>query len=109
MVTSNKYHVEISDTAKTDLHDIITYVFSQLSAPITALQLLEEFETTIASLVEMPQRIALVRDKKLAAMGYRQISVKKYAIFFRLNGTKNTVNIVRIIYVKRNWAALLNP
>ena len=44
----------------------------------------------------------LVKDKTL-----RKIIVKKYIAFYKTNDKEKTLSIVRVIYGKSNWEAIL--
>ena len=60
-----KYSVDVSEPAENDLRDIVRYIASQLSAPISATHMMELFEEAMLSLSDMPQRCPLVSDDRL--------------------------------------------
>ena len=101
------YRVDISDPAEEDLRDIVRYISSQLDAPITAMNMLEVIEDALSKLSEMPNRCPIVRDERLAAMGYRRLEIKNYAAFFTVNEKDKVVDVERILYARRDWANLL--
>ena len=70
-----KYRVDVSEPAENDLKDIVRYITSQLSAPISALSMIELFEEAMAGLSDMPQRHPFVADERLAKIGYRKFSL----------------------------------
>jgi plasmid stabilization system protein ParE len=45
-----KYRVDVSEPAENDLRDIVRYIASQLSAPISATRMMELFEEAMLSL-----------------------------------------------------------
>jgi len=55
----------------------------------------------------MPDRIALVKDKRLAAQGIRPLYVKNYTVFFRIDDSLDVVEVVRVLYSHRDWASIL--
>ena len=102
-----KYRVDVSDPAEEDLRDIVRYISSQLSAPITAAKMMDTIEEALTKLSDMPESYPLVRDERLATMGYRRLEVKNYTAFFTINEKEKTVDIERILYARRDWANLL--
>lgn len=98
-----KYRVDVSEPAESDLGDIIRYIASQLSVPMSALRLMELFEEAMEGLAEMPQRYPFVADERLAQMGYRKLPVKNYIIFFSIDEKNKIVDIERILYGRRDW------
>jgi toxin ParE1/3/4 len=104
---SVRYRIDISEPAEKDLRDIIRYISAQLSAPMTALEMLEAIEQAITDLEEMPHRAPAVADERLATIGYRKLIVKNYIIFFSIDEKAKVVNVERILYGRRNWRAIL--
>lgn len=102
-----KYRVNVSEPAENDLRDIICYISAQLSAPTTALKMINTLEDAIASLADMPQKCSLVTDDRLASMGYRKLVVKNYITFFTIDEQSKTVDIERILYARRDWLRIL--
>ncbi len=102
-----RYRIDISEPAENDLRDIVRYISAQLSAPITALEMLKAIEQAMAGLAEMPHRAPVVADERLAAIGYRKLIVKNYVIFFSIDEKTKVVDVERILYSRRNWRAIL--
>ncbi len=70
-----RYRVDISEPAKNDLRDIVRYISAQMSAPMTAIKMLDAMNEAIAGLALMPQKYTFVTDERLAMLGYRKLSV----------------------------------
>lgn len=102
-----RYRVDISEPAENDLRDIVRYISAQLSAPTTAMEMLEAMEQAMVSLEEMPNRVSAVADERLAAIGYRKLIVRNYIIFFSIDEQAKVVDVERIPYGRRNWRAIL--
>ena len=102
-----KYRVDISDPAEEDLRDIVRYISSRLSAPITAMKMMDTIEEALTKLSDMPGSYPLVRDDRLASMGYRRLEVRNYTAFFTVNEKNKIVDVERILYARRDWANLL--
>jgi len=102
-----KYRVDVSEPAENDLKDIVRYITSQLSAPISALSMIELFEEAMAGLSDMPQRHTFVADERLAQMGYRKLPLKNYVVFYSIDEGNKVVDIERILYGRRDWLRIL--
>jgi len=102
-----KYRVDVSGPAEEDLRDILRYISSQLSAPITATKMMDVIEEALTRLADMPDSYPLVRDDRLASMGYRRLDVKNYTVFFTIDKKAQIVDVERILYARRDWASLL--
>lgn len=101
------YRVEVSEPAERDLLDIIRYISSQLSAPVSAIQMIEHLEEAMMSLSDMPERFPLVLDERLSQMGFRKLIVKNYIVFFSIDEKNNLVDVERILLIRRDWLRFL--
>ena len=54
----------------------------------------------------MPQGLP-VTDERLASIGYRKLIVKGYIAFYTIDEQSKAVDIVRILYARRDWLQLL--
>ena len=102
-----QYRVDVADPAEHDLMDIVKYIASQLSAPMTALNMLEFLETSMAGLSRFPQRYPLVSDERLALLGYRHLEAKNYIVFYTINEDEKVVDVERILYARRDWLNII--
>lgn len=102
-----KYKVGISKAAEEDIDKIAEYYAVDLQNPEGALKLISILKDAVLSLSEMPQRHQLVFDEYLAIQGIRMFPVQKYLVFYTVNSTDCIVNIVRVLYEKREWEPLL--
>jgi plasmid stabilization system protein ParE len=101
------YKVNVTKPAENDLRDIAMYIASQFNAPTTALNMVRTIRASIAKLETNALLYPLVRDERLAALGYRSLMVKSYMVFYIVNGKDRSVDVDRILYGKRYWQALL--
>jgi len=101
------YKINITDTAKQDIRDIKAYITNELHEPVTAVNITNVVLDAIDTLEQMPDRVALVKDKRLAAQGVRPLYVKNYTVFFRIDNSLYIVEIVRVLYSHRDWASIL--
>ena len=102
-----KYRVNVSEVAESDLRNIVRYIASQLSTPITALQMMELLEEAMTDLADLPERCPLVADERLSQMGYRKLMIKNYIVFFSFDVKNKVVDIERILYGRRDWFRFL--
>jgi toxin ParE1/3/4 len=101
------YRIDISEPAENDLRDIVRYISAQLSAPMTALKMMDTVEEAIMGLAVMPQKCPPVTDERLAMMGYRKLLVKKHIVFFTVDEKSKIVDVERILYARRDWHHIL--
>jgi plasmid stabilization system protein ParE len=102
-----KYDVAVSDPARQDVLDIARYISAGLLAPDSAMDIAQALYIGMKSLDTDPQRQPLVRDERLAAKGYRVLPVKNYLIFYIVDKRERVVDIIRILYNRRDWVNLL--
>ena len=58
-------------------------------------------------MTDMPQKCPLVRDERLASIGYRKLLVKNYVVFFTIDEKAKVVDVERILYARRDWLRIL--
>ena len=102
-----EYRINISDSAKQDIQETAAYIRHDLQEPAIAEKTTEAILDAIFTLEDMPARIGLVKDERLAKKQVRGLRVKNYTAFFRINENLKTVEIIRVIYSRRDWAAIL--
>jgi len=108
----DKYNVYLSEPAQEDMDEILNYISTQLSAPITAENMIDTFHKAMSGLEIMPKRQPSVGDAFLASLGYRILPVKNYLVFCSVHEPTTSVrevNIERVLYAGRDWQNLLNP
>jgi len=101
------YRINITDVAKQDIRDISKHITDEFLEPVVAANTTNAILDAIFTLEQMPDRIALAKDKRLAAQGIRPLYVKNYTVFFRITKSPNFVDVVHVMYSHRDWASLL--
>jgi plasmid stabilization system protein ParE len=71
------------------------------------MKLMDTIEEALTKLSDIPDSYPLVRDDRLASMGYRRLEVNNYTAFFTINEKDKIVDIERILYARRDWANIL--
>ena len=101
----NKYNIEYSKESKQDLIDIKQYIKYHLQEPLIAQKLISKIKTEIDSLKDNPELYSIIDDDVIKRLEIRKLIVDNYIVFYRLKN--NNIQIVRIMYGRRNWINLL--
>jgi len=101
------YKVHLTEPAENDLRDIARYISTQLNAPTTALAMTLTIKEAISKLETAALARPLVRDDRLASLGYRPLLIKNYIAFYIVNEKEKSVCIDRILHSRRNWQSIL--
>ena len=98
-------NIFISDAAYADMDEIFSYISSNLYSPDAAGKLLDKIFDSMAPLGDFPLIGAIPNNNVLATQGYRLLTVDNFIIFYIPKD--NEVQIVRIIYGRRDWETIL--
>lgn len=101
------YSLHITSVAERDLNRAADHIEFVLKNPDAADELLDEAEIQITSLTDFPEKFRLVDDPVLASWGIRCIIVKNYLAFYTIDEEKKLVIVVRFLFQKSNWNAIL--
>ncbi len=100
-----KYNIEYSKESKQDLIGIKQYIKYNLQEPETAQKLISKIRKEINNLKYNPEIYAIIDDDLIKKLEIRKLIVDNYIVFYRIKN--NSIEIVRIMYGKRNWINLL--
>lgn len=98
------YKIIFSQQANLDLREISEYISLTLSSPNTATNLLNKLEKAILSLKIFPERYRVYQTEPLKSKKIRLFPVANYIILYTTDIPSKIVNIIRVIYGKRNVA-----
>ena len=101
------YQIHITSVAERDLNNAADHIEFVLKNPKAADDLLDEAEKQLNSLSEYPDRFKLVDDPVLSSWNIRFVIVKNYLAFYTIDYENNLVIIVRFLYKKSDWNAIL--
>ncbi len=101
----NKYSIEYSKEAKQDLIDIKRYIKYNLQEPAIAQKLISKIKTELDKLKNDPEIFSIIDDDFIKKLEIRKLIVDNYIVFYRIKN--NNIQIVRVMYGKRNWINLL--
>ena len=102
------YDIHITNAARRDLLNATDHIEFVLKNPKAVDNLLDETEEKIYSLADFPERFCLVDNPVLSSWGIRFIIVNNYLAFYIIDDEKNMVIIIRFLYQKSNWNAILH-
>ena len=101
------YGLKIMPMAEEDLDGIFDYIANTLEAPVAANRLMAKIEKSIQGLADAPRTGSKCRDEALDKKGYRKLIVDNYIAFYLVHDEEQVVIVMRVIYGRRNYTALL--
>lgn len=101
------YKIYITNTAKRDMSHATKHIEFVLKNPKAANDLLNEINTKINDLISFPERYPLIDDPILSLWKIRFLVIKNYLAFYIIDKEKKSVFIIRFLYQKSNWKAVL--
>lgn len=101
------YIIHITRTAERDIMRAADYIEFNLKNPTAAEHLLDVATEQINSLADMPQKFRHVDDPVLASWEIRYVIVNNYLAFYTIDEEKQMVIVVRFLFQKSNWNAIL--
>ena len=98
----DKYRIKITRQAKEHLMLIRQYIAVELKEPTSAQKLLELLKREMLSLETMPHRIKCIDEQPWHDLGFRKIKVKNYYIYFVIDEKNKEIQILAVIYARRD-------
>lgn len=103
----DKYKIKITRQAKEHLMLIRQYIAVELKVPTSAQKLLELLKSEMLSLETMPHRVKCIDEQPWHDLGFRKIKVKNYYIYFVIDENNKEIQILAVIYVRRDQSKQL--
>ena len=103
----DEYKIKVTRQAKEHLALIREYIATELKEPIIAKRILELLKSEMMSLQTMPYRVKCIDEQPWGELGFRKIRVKNYYVYFWVDENKREVQILAVIYVRRDQATQL--
>lgn len=100
-----KYNIEYSKESKQDLIEIKRYIKYNLQEPEIAQNLISKIRKEINNLKNNPNIYTIIDDDIISKLEIRKLIVDNYIVFYRVKSFN--IQIVRIMYGRRNWINLL--
>ena len=101
-----KYAIAYLPSALEDLKEIVRYIAHTLQNPKAAERLGLEIIKKTDLIADFPYSEPRYTPIKPLEYEYRKLLVKNYFVFYRIDETKKTVTVARVIYAKRNTASV---
>ena len=101
------YEVSITAAAERDILRASDHIEFVLKNPNAADDLLDETEALINSLADFPNKFKRVDDPVLASWGIHFVIVNGYLAFYDISEETHRVTVVRFLFQKSNWTAIL--
>lgn len=103
----DEYKIKVTRQAKEHLALIREYIATELKEPTVAKRVLELLKAEMMSLQTMPYRVKAIDEQPWGELGFRKIRVKNYYVYFWVDENKREVQILAVIYVRRDQATQL--
>jgi toxin ParE1/3/4 len=103
----NYYSISLTRKSLADIKGIYDYISEILHAPASALEQVQRIEAAIESLATQPERYALLPAGELGTLPVRRMPVDNYLVFYRVYQHESIVSVMRVVYARRDWLALL--
>ena len=96
------YEVKLTKYALEQLREIDEYIINVLMSIEAADSVLAEIESMINSLNCLPKRMPLVSEEPWRTEGVRKAIVKNFMIYFIVDDENKKVQVISVLYAKRN-------
>lgn len=103
----DEYKIKVTRQTKEHLALIREYIATELKEPTVAKRVLELLKAEMMSLQTMPYRVKAIDEQPWGELGFRKIRVKNYYVYFWVDENKREVQILAVIYVRRDQATQL--
>lgn len=101
------YTINLTAPALLDIQQALTYIVLNLQNKTAADNLYIIINSKINNLPNFPNKYPLVTDPKLLHQQIRYIPVDNYLIFYSVNESEQQIDVLRFLYAKSNWLAIL--
>ena len=103
----SEYKIRITRQAREHLRYIRNYIEYELFAPIAAKHTIAAIKTKMQSLKNIPGRMHLTPEQPWHDQQVHRVRVKNYYIYFWIHEEQKTVQVIAVIYVKRDQSRQL--
>ncbi len=94
---------KILPKAKIDLENIFQYIALKLVNPESASELIEKFEVKFNDICKFPKAYPLIINSNLDNHRLRKSIVDNFIVVYLYDEGKELINIVSVIYAKRDY------
>ena len=92
------YNVVYLPTARAQLESAVLYIAGDLGAPDAAVDLMEEMDSAVRKLTEMPYRFPIYHTVFAMKHEIRFFPVKNYNVYYVIREETKTIEIWRVLH-----------
>ena len=104
-MVKNNYTIKYLPSFDKEFNEILYYITYVLQNKIAAKNLLKSVNSTIIKRSINPENFKIYRSNKKRKYNFYKINIKSFTIFYTVRN--NTMEIVHILYNKRNFNNLI--
>jgi plasmid stabilization system protein ParE len=101
------YKLVVTSLAENDLDEIISYIATELSAPIAATNFANAVAECYDRIILNPLCYEAARDPRLRLEGYRRAVIKNYIMLYKVFPKEEKVVVYRFFHCRRDYANLI--
>ena len=102
-----EYKVTVETMVRQDILKIRRYISNILKEPKAAKRIYDSIKAEILTLDKSPKRYPVIDEAPYASLGVRRLLVENYIAFYLVNEQKGKVQVLRVLYNRREWQGLL--
>ena len=102
------WRINYTEDAEQDLQSIFDYVTNILLEPVTAKNQTDRIINAVDTLDHLPLRFRLWGKEPWRSKGLRVLPVDNYLVFYLPNEPQKSIDIIRIMYGRRDIETHLN-
>lgn len=103
----SNYKINIFPKAAQDMEGIFDYIAETLCNKAAAIKQINDFETALLRVGQMPESCSLVSNEYVKEKTLRKLIVNSYIIFYRANKKEKEIEVVRVLYGMMNYIDIL--
>ncbi|MDA3925907.1 MAG: type II toxin-antitoxin system RelE/ParE family toxin [Kiritimatiellae bacterium] len=100
------FDIRFTPQSLTDMEEIRSYIADHLLNPQAAATQITQIFEKINILENFPQTGTQIQSEISSLQNYRFLIIKNYLVFYRTD--ENLVSIIRVLYARRDYLALLS-
>ncbi len=103
----NKYTIFVAKRATADMESIFQYISTEFNSENSARNTIIKIREKIEIIGKNPFAYAVIDNPMNIKKFYRRAVVQNYIIYYRVNPQVDRIDILRVLYNKRNFMNLL--
>ena len=96
------YNLIFSNDFINELNKALDYISRNLDSPNSSKTLYNKISNTVSLIKENPTLFPLYHNDKFIKHGFRYTVISNYLLFYRINESNKTVELLHFIYGSRN-------